>query len=492
MTPVNQNIQLNVYEKFQITKGYFHLIEKGECSFASIIAKISLVAFPAIALITVLFDLCMMICRNMCGRVTVAANPPIQNVASNQPPPVTTPVKQSGTPKLPSFNSRKHVGRVAPPISTQIGLTRDPDPSKLSLFNTAMKDGWFNFTPPNLVGLRRDTEALTLKIPPELADVFSGRELIQFIKNRVKTTLQPIHILKSGKNPAYHITANHVWEKTKGDTRHYPKGSFKTKKAATNEVDQEVARLVCHNQNERDGIYREYSFLKELVGKRGIVQAHDLVESRNKNGTWTLTIYEDNYVWGDLDVYLAAGNILPEDQLDKLATDLIYGVHAAHEKQIAICDIKPNNVVLGDEGNGVFKAGLIDFNLAVHLDRQRHIGRSGSAKYTPPEKATMFGEWSTQNELSADVFSLGITLYYLYEKKYPGWFKKKDGREVLDEIGKFHGCDGSFFREPNRAKKPRLHLIWQMCQFKPELRPTMNQLLASWEAISPSNLNSMS
>ncbi len=451
MTSINQNVQLNPQNNFNITKSYFSQIGSGDCSGASIITKVSLVALPFIALITALFDLCSMICRNINRSVAVIANPPAQ----------VTVIKTS-----PSITPAKL-----------------PDAEKLSLFNTAMKEGWFDYTPPSLVGLKPISEALTLKIPPDLADVFSGPELIQFIKNRVKTTKQAIHILKSGKTPAYHITADHVWEKTKGDTRHYPKGSFKTKKAATNQADQEVARLVCHNQRERDGIYREYAFLKELTGKRGIVQAHDLVESRNKNGTWTLTLYEDNYIWGDLEVFLGAKNIIPPDQLDKLATDLIYGVHAAHEKRIAICDIKPGNVVLGDEGNGIFKAGLIDFNLAVHLDHQSKIDWRGSPKYSSPEKAVLTKKWPTQNELSADVFSLGITLYYLYQRKLPGWFKK-DGRAALSEIGQSLGKEGSFFKEPDRAKKPYLHLIWQMTQFKPELRPTMTELLASWEAVS--------
>jgi serine/threonine protein kinase len=293
-----------------------------------------------------------------------------------------------------------------------------------------------------------------------------------------------IHILREGKNPSYHITANHIWKKLKGSKAHYPKGSFKTMKRAENELKTEVARLVSHKETEKNGISREYHFLKKLSGNRGIVQVYDLVEGTNRKGNWTLTLYEEDYIYHDLFAHVEAGNPIPKEDIPTLAGDIIYGVSAAHANQIAIADIKPENVVLGDNGKGGFKAGLIDFNLAINLDVQNEITWSGTPGYTAPEKASLSDRsWDTKNELVSDIFSLGVTLYYLYFRAKPYWFDIRGGREILNELAKLNRTEGTFFPEPKKDKDPVHHLIWEMCQYNPEKRPTISQIVETWKAI---------
>lgn len=87
-------------------------------------------------------------------------------------------------------------------------------------------------------------------------------------------------------------------------------------------------------------------------------------------------------------------------------------VHA-HEQRVIHCDIKPDNVILFDDGT----AKLSDFGIARVAVRTRVLSASGrgTVGYMAPEQAL------GQPSFRSDVFALGLLAYRLFSGALPRW-----------------------------------------------------------------------
>ena len=113
-------------------------------------------------------------------------------------------------------------------------------------------------------------------------------------------------------------------------------------------------------------------------------------------------------------VYMALeyceGNVLleklPEQNVRELAYQMLCALAHIHQKKICHLDIKPSNFMLkSNEERPLLK--LYDFEFAADLFKDRIITPRGTLGYIAPELLEeMYG-------LSCDMWSLGVTLYYL-------------------------------------------------------------------------------
>ncbi|MEN1678841.1 MAG: WD40 repeat domain-containing serine/threonine-protein kinase [Planctomycetota bacterium] len=88
------------------------------------------------------------------------------------------------------------------------------------------------------------------------------------------------------------------------------------------------------------------------------------------------------------------------------------GVAFAHSRRILHRDLKPENVMLGEYGEVL----VVDWGLAVHLDRDKEFSLGGTPLYMAPEMANH--EVENINERS-DVYLLGAMLFEVLEGKAP-------------------------------------------------------------------------
>jgi len=146
--------------------------------------------------------------------------------------------------------------------------------------------------------------------------------------------------------------------------------------------------------------YKEPRFLKELRHSY-IVR----VEDAGKTKEGTLYIAMEYLERGSLEDIFKNGPVFL-----RKAKVIICGVcwaleYAHHEKGVIHCDIKPANILLGDDG----KAKLSDFGLATH------IPEGGSAPFEKVYLAHIAPEAYTRREMNVltDVYALGVTAYRL-------------------------------------------------------------------------------
>ncbi|WP_404305709.1 serine/threonine-protein kinase [Neorhodopirellula lusitana] len=91
------------------------------------------------------------------------------------------------------------------------------------------------------------------------------------------------------------------------------------------------------------------------------------------------------------------------------ASQLIDAVSYAHERGIIHCDIKPENILLFDDG----RLRLGDFGIAKVAHKTIASAGTGTLGYMAPEQA--MGKPSAR----ADVFSIGLIAYRMFSSKWP-------------------------------------------------------------------------
>ncbi len=111
------------------------------------------------------------------------------------------------------------------------------------------------------------------------------------------------------------------------------------------------------------------------------------------------------------DVYKRQGP-LPLAQWQSIAERLLRAVGLLHRRQILHRDIKPENLLLGDDG----ELRVLDFGLAYcpGLSEDRAHELPGTPSFIAPE--AFGGEHPTAQQ---DLYSVGVTLYYLLTGHYP-------------------------------------------------------------------------
>ena len=101
---------------------------------------------------------------------------------------------------------------------------------------------------------------------------------------------------------------------------------------------------------------------------------------------------------------------------------LTSGIACAHDSYIIHRDIKPQNVLILDDG----RVKITDFGIAMALNNNELTQTNsvmGSVHYLPPEQAS--GSGST---IKSDIYSLGILMYELITGKVP--FKGDNAVEI--------------------------------------------------------------
>jgi serine/threonine protein kinase len=106
--------------------------------------------------------------------------------------------------------------------------------------------------------------------------------------------------------------------------------------------------------------------------------------------------------------------------------EICRAIHFAHEQGILHRDIKPQNVLIDDQG----KPLVVDFGLARLEERDSHLTKTGTALGTPaymPPEQVQAGRGEVLDARS-DVYSLGATLYHALAKRAPF---RSDSADVL-------------------------------------------------------------
>lgn len=174
--------------------------------------------------------------------------------------------------------------------------------------------------------------------------------------------------------------------------------------------DRQLAEDVAVKVMRRDLVGQDPNFVARLkseirltrrISHRNVVRAHDLGEWQ---GVYFLTM---EYVKGISVAKLlhTRGRLTIESTL-AIGSQLAEALAVAHEQQIIHRDIKPQNLLVDDEG--VLK--VMDFGLARLVERPEELTQAGSIVGTPrymaPEQLL-----GGDADARTDLFAVGVVLY---------------------------------------------------------------------------------
>ncbi|CAH1997151.1 unnamed protein product [Acanthoscelides obtectus] len=152
---------------------------------------------------------------------------------------------------------------------------------------------------------------------------------------------------------------------------------------------------------------------------------------------------------------------LRSDAVRQILIQLLSGLEYIHSKGVVHHDIKPSNIFIQVENNGIV-IQLGDFGLACPLQSVRHSLAFGTKLYAAPEQ--LAGKCNPKS----DMYSLGIVLFELVEN-----FRTDMERvEYITELRKGHIPSKLFVTHPDMAQ-----MIQSLVQKSPELRPDTTSLL---------------
>ena len=123
------------------------------------------------------------------------------------------------------------------------------------------------------------------------------------------------------------------------------------------------------------------------------------------------------------DTVAARGGRLPQDHAVRLMCQVLDGLEAMHTRAIIHRDIKPQNILLrhpAGAGDHVPTPKLADFGLAVSYERAggTRVTKPGTGlgtlMFMPPEQMCNAGAVREP----ADIYAVGVTLYYLLTGQY--------------------------------------------------------------------------
>lgn len=163
-----------------------------------------------------------------------------------------------------------------------------------------------------------------------------------------------------------------------------------------------------------------YKFILKQIDKKGLKEPERYFEESKKiyklkhpniMGIHSVS-YDNEYIYITMP-YLKNGSLqhlienqnLTLRQIIKYSLDFLSAIYCVHENNIVHCDIKPNNILISNEGNAI----LTDFGSALYLNNLGNARlKNVYYKHIAPEQCTN----STINK-KIDIYQIGTTLYRL-------------------------------------------------------------------------------
>ena len=219
-------------------------------------------------------------------------------------------------------------------------------------------------------------------------------------------------------------------------------------------------RITRHYKDCLEEIIREYSLMVELKGHSNVVCCDDLRYFRHNDGVgWDIFIRME--LLTPMDAVLAQE--YDEEQTIRLAKDICAALVLCRKNNILHRDIKPQNIFASRTGD--FKLG--DFGVAKISERTAKGTIAGTYDYMAPEvfRGKPYG-------LSADVYSLGIVLYWIMNgKRMP--FITSEGEIPTPqerERARYRRLQGEALPEPRYGSDTLKKIVLKACAFDPNVR----------------------
>ena len=214
----------------------------------------------------------------------------------------------------------------------------------------------------------------------------------------------------------------------------------------------------------------EVSILESLTGEPHIVQLKGSCIEKMPEENYCRLYIQMEYL-EDLMSYIETEGMLDEEEVIRLGIELCEALEICHKQGIIHRDIKPGNIMVSKEGE--FKLG--DFGVAREwADASMTI--VGTRSYMAPEAARLM-----PYDKRADLYSLGMVLYYLSNNRHLPFSDIADVGERMQK----RVFEKEPLPAPCHAFEGMRQVIAKACAYEPEARyQSATQMKKALEKVS--------
>eukprot|EP00727_Mastigamoeba_balamuthi_P014373 m51a1_g9560 putative membrane-associated tyrosine- and threonine-specific cdc2-inhibitory kinase (376) ;mRNA; r:901771-903405 len=234
-----------------------------------------------------------------------------------------------------------------------------------------------------------------------------------------------------------------------------------------------IAKSTSHQTSQKHELETLHR-LATIGDHPNIVKVHDAWEEE-----WRIHILCELCEGGSLENWIAQNNdVLTEDTILRLFSQVISGLHHLHSHDIVHMDISPGNLLLTAQ----MEIKISDFGLSYSLHDTSRSVIEGDSRYMAPETLKSASGWGKP----ADIFSVGVILYELSTN-----FKIPSNGEAWRVLRSGNPVFPPDFRYSDRLRS----LILSMLNPDPSMRPTVDALMCDTlvqTAASPLHKTTMS
>lgn len=174
------------------------------------------------------------------------------------------------------------------------------------------------------------------------------------------------------------------------------------------------------------------------------------------------------YCPGDLTVIFKPKVRIPHDLFVRYIRDVVLSVKCCHDQNIAHCDIKPSNFLVDQYG----RVKITDFGLSgKYNENEKSDVFLGTKLFMSPEILNH----RAYNPIAADIWALGVTLYYLATRTFPfeSDYEELFRHNIEHSIYKSDLIDDALLRDviarcldPNPLQRPSTDILLKMPFFE--------------------------
>ena len=220
------------------------------------------------------------------------------------------------------------------------------------------------------------------------------------------------------------------------------------------------ASMKASYQEELQRYVKEYQLMKELQGQTNTVSCDDFAVVPRKDG-----IGGQIFIRMELLTPLQKvtnQSMLGESEVIRLGKDICKALMLCEARHIIHRDIKPQNILVSKFGD--YKLG--DFGVARVQDHTTKATKMGTHGYAAPEV-----EHGHKYGKEADIYSLGITLYWLLNNRRMPFLNADESVKAMKEQEALRRrYEGEKLPAPKNGSAKLKQVVLKACAYRPEDR----------------------
>ena len=223
------------------------------------------------------------------------------------------------------------------------------------------------------------------------------------------------------------------------------------------------ASMKASYEEEIQRYVKEYELMKELQGQTNIVSCDDFAVVPRKDG-----IGGQIFIRMELLTPLQKAtmptkqSMLSESEVIRLGKDICKALMLCEARHIIHRDIKPENILVSKFGD--YKLG--DFGVARVQDHTTKATKMGTHGYAAPEV-----EHGHKYGKEADIYSLGITLYWLLNnRRMPFLNADESVKAMKNQEALRRRYEGEKLPAPKNGSAKLKQVVLKACAYRPEDR----------------------